>query len=612
MKPAPSKKKKISPPKKGYLHLNLLFIIIVTIAAFLPTLDNYFVNWDDIVYIMNNDMIKTFSLDKIYKMFSSFFMGNYHPLTILSFSFDYNLFELNAKAYHIHNLFLHVINTILVYIFCFKLFNRQYLVAFIVSFLFGIHPMHVESVAWVSERKDLLYTLYYLLAIVSYLFYIQMKDWRYFALTVFLFILSCLAKAQAVTLPMVLILIDYYLSRKPDRKTLLEKIPFFIIALVFGIVSIFAQKFDNAINQVGVKGFDSLFFGNYSIWVYFYKFFVPVNLNCLYQYPYTVTGNAPWYVYLSPVIILVLAAVIYKTWKHKSYITFGLLFFLVTILPVLQFLPVGDAIVAERYSYIPYIGLFMVAGIGFEELRQKISSNGMKKFVSYLWIVVFVIFFILTWNRTKVWAESISLWTDVMKKNPRSMSAYINRSFMYNQNKEYDKALQDCNDALKIDSNNYKVYINRAISYRMLGKYDLALRDLTITLKKNPESYGTYLDRGIIYIDNLDKYDLGIADVKEFLKYFPDHADGTYNLAVGFFKKAVFDSSWFYCQKAIVISPKSGAPHYLLAKLYELRSDFQNAYFEGSQAKSFGFPIDDNTMQFWQQKSNLNLPMAPR
>jgi protein O-mannosyl-transferase len=606
------KKKRNNQPRRNYLHWNLILILLATVVTYYPTLNNYFVNWDDIVYIMNNEMIKSFSMHNFGQMFSSFFMGNYHPLTILSFAFDYNLFQLNATAYHIHNLILHLINASLVYYFCFLLFNRNYTVAFIVSFLFAVHPMHVESVAWVSERKDLLYTLFFLLSLVSYLNYSKTLEYRYFFISLGLFVLACLAKAQAVTLPMVLILVDYYKNRKLNRRLVFEKIPFFLISLTIGIISIFAQKFDNAINQVGIPPVHSLFYGNYSIWVYLFKFFIPANLTCLYEYPKSAEGGLPWILYFAPLILAFLVAVIVKTWKSKSYITFGILFFMFTIFPVLQFLPVGDAVVAERYTYIPYIGLFLIIAIGYTELDKNHKYATLKKVVKYTGLVVIGIFCILAWNRTKIWVDSVSLWSDVMKKNPRCMSAYINRAFMYNQNKEFEKAKQDCDDALKIDSNNYKVYINRAISYKMLDRYDLAIRDFTIALQKSPSSYGTYLDRGIIYIDNLNQYDSGIADVKEFLKHAPNHADGTYNLAVGFFKKGVYDSSLYYCQKAIQIAPKSGSPHYLLAKLYESRNDFQNAFLEGSQAIALGFAVDDNTMRFWQQRSNLQLPSTPK
>ena len=605
-----SKKKQIKEPKQGLHYLYLVIIIVTAIIAYIPSLNNDFVNWDDIIYVMNNDMIKSITFENFSKIWSSVWMGNYHPVTLLSFAFDYHLFQMTSHGYHYHNLILHLVNTILVYFFCYHLFAKNTTIASIVALLFAIHPMHVESVAWISERKDLLYTLYYILALISYVFYCTRKKIGYFLLALLFFVISLLSKAQAVTLPLILLLIDYYLSRKFTVISILEKVPFFLLALACGIVAIFAQKADNSINAVGLTGFSSLFYGFYSIWVYLFKLVIPVHLNCLYEYPFTGSGNVPFYIYLSPVIVLLLVVTLFLTWKKQPYITFGILFFLFAIFPVLQFLPVGQAIVAERYSYIPYIGLFVIAGFGFEAIRKKMNANR-KRMITYAGFVVIFLFFIFTWSRAAVWKDSVSLWTDVMEKNPKSVTAYINRGYIYNQDpyKQYDKAIKDCNDGLKVDSNSFKLYINRGTSFRKLAMYDLALADFSKAIQKNPKSYDTYLDRGILYTDQFAKYDLGIADFREFLKYSPNNKDGNYNMGVAFYKKSVYDSSMVYTQKAIAISKDYAAAHFLCALLYAMKNDYSNAYYHGSQAQILGFSMDQDLLKNWRVKANI--PAAP-
>ncbi len=605
-----SKKKQIKEPKQGLHYLYLVIIVVTAIIAFIPSLNNDFVNWDDIIYDMNNDIIKSITFENFSKIWSSFWMGNYHPVTLFSFAFDYHLFQMNPHGYHYHNLVLHLVNTVLVYFFCYHLFTKNTTVASIVALLFAIHPMHVESVAWISERKDLLYTLYYLLALISYIYYCKRKKIGYFLLSLLFFVISLLSKAQAVTLPLVLFLIDYYLSGKFTVRTLLEKVPFFLLALAGGIVAIFAQKADNSINAVGLTGFSSLFYGFYSIWFYLFKFVIPVHLNCFYEYPFTGSGKVPFYVYLSPVIVILLVVIVFLTWKKQSYITFGILFFLFAIFPVLQFLPVGQAIVAERYSYIPYIGLFVIAGFGFEAVRKKMNANR-KRMVTSAGFVVIFLFFILTLSRAAVWKDSVSLWTDVMAKNPKSVTAYINRGYIYNQDpyKQYDKAIKDCNDGLKVDSNSFKLYINRATSFRKLAMYDLALADFSKAIQKNPKSYDTYLDRGILYTDRFAKYDLGIADFREFLKYSPNNKDGNYNMGVAFYKKGVYDSSMVYTQKAIAIDKDYGLAHYLCAILYSMKNDWVNAYYQGSQAQMLGVSMDQGLLKDWRVKANI--PASP-
>jgi len=607
---AVKKKSKNTAPRNS--HFSLVFIVIATVAAFYLSVRNDFVNWDDVIYIMNNDMIKTLSFEHLTKMFSSFWMGNYHPLTILSFTFDYSMFKLSAQGYHLHNLILHLVNAVLVYFVTWHLFKKNNLIAFIVSILFAVHPMHVESVAWISERKDLLYTMYFLLAMLAYIFYNQTRKNKYLYYTLVCFTLSLLAKAQAVTLPVVLLLIDYFVVRKPDIKMFLEKIPFFALSLIFGIIAIMAQKTDDSINPVGISVLNSFFYAQYSIWIYLFKLILPVNLTCLYNYPFTAEGNVPFYIYLSPVIVVLLFITIIKTWKKNPAICFGLLFFLVVIFPVLQFLPVGQAIVAERYSYIPYIGLFFIIAMLFVQFRDLMKSSGNKKTLNYSGVGVILLLCLLTWNRTKVWTDSISLWTDVMEKNPSCLSAYVNRSYMYIQYKQYDKAIKDCNDGLKIDSNHYKLYLNRGTAYRDMAIYDLALKDFSIAIKKNPRSYDTYLDRGILYTDRFNKFDSGIYDFKYYLTFRPEDINGNYNLAVAYFKKQNYDSSLYYCIKTLELSPDYTGAHYVSALVYAVKQDFAKAYEHGSRAQTLGFVVDQALLENWRSKANIIMPELKR
>ncbi len=602
-------KKKNKNPAPRHLHFSLIFVVIATIVAFYPSVGNDFVNWDDVAYLMNKDMIKTVSIDNLMKIFSSFFLGNYHPLTILSFSLDYSFFKMTAHGYHVHNLILHIINTVIVYFVTWHLFNKNNLTAFIASILFAIHPMHVESVAWVSERKDLLYTMYFLLAMLSYIFYDKTRKNKYLFFTLACFLLSLLSKAQAVTLPIVLLLIDYFLARKPDVRMFLEKIPFFALSLVFGILAILAQKAENSINPVGISVLNSLFYAQYSIWIYLLKLVLPVNLTCLYTYPFTAQGSVPFFIYLAPVIVIILLFLIVRTWKSQPAICFGLLFFLVVISPVLQFLPVGQAIVAERYSYIPYIGLFFILAILFSQLRERIKSAGNRKNLNYFGIGIILLLCILTWNRTKVWGDSVSLWTDAVEKDPKCMTAYINRSNIYMKHNKNDLAIQDCNDGLKIDSTSYDLYLIRGTTYMNMERYDLALKDYTRAIRIDPKGYAAYRDRGLLYGQMSDKLDVGISDFRSSLKLLPADIDGNYNLAVAYYKKRNYDSSMYYCKKTLELSPDYPGAHYVYAIISAAKQDFANAYLHGSRAQSLGYNLQQGLIDGWRKQANIVIPV---
>ena len=240
---------------------------------------------------------------------------------------------------------------------------------------------------------------------------------------------------------------------------------------------------------------------------------------------------------------------------------------------------------------------------------SELKTFGNKKILNYIGTGVLLLLCFLTWNRTKVWADSVSLWSDVMKKNPSCISAYVNRSYIYIQYKQFDKTIQDCNEGLKIDSNHFKLYINRGTAYRDMGIYDLALKDFTKAIEKNPRSYDTYLDRGILYTDQFNVLDKGVSDFRYYLKFRPEDKNGNYNLAVAYFKKQNFDSSLFFCNKTLQLSPDYPGAHYISALIFAVKQDYAKAYEQGSMALSLGFGVDQSLLESWHNKANIIVPV---
>ena len=234
-------KKKADSNNKSHQKVNIIYllvILLISFLAYLPVLHNGFVNWDDDQYIQENWIIHTFNIKEI---FTGYFMGNYHPLTMLVLAIEYKLFGIAPTGYHLINLLIHLLNIILVYKLIVLLSDKKY-VALIACLLFGIHPIHVESVAWVSELKDLLYAFFFLLSIIYYLKFIKSGDKIFYFYSLLLFLPALLSKAMAASLPLAMLLIDYFMGRKINLKNFLEKIPFFIIALIFGVLAIFARR----------------------------------------------------------------------------------------------------------------------------------------------------------------------------------------------------------------------------------------------------------------------------------------------------------------------------------------------------------------------------------
>jgi heme/copper-type cytochrome/quinol oxidase subunit 4 len=593
-------------PSRSYRIVFPLFAVALTAIAFIPTLNNDFVNWDDIIYVMNNNMIRSVTTDNLQQIFSSYYMGNYHPLVLLSFMLDYNLFEMDPVAYHVHNLLIHLINTLLVFCFVYRLLQQQAIPAFITALLFGIHPMHVESVAWISERKDLLYTAWFLLSAITYLFYIDTSKKSYLFLSILFFLLSLLSKAQAVTLPLVMVAIDWY-RRRPFRVSLLlEKAIPFLLALGFGILAIYAQKEDKALNPVKIQIIDSLFFGQYSLGMYLYKFLFPFNLCAFHTYPLTPEGRAPLWIYGSPLILIILVLIIMYSWKKYSWAAFGMIFFIVTIFPVLQFFPVGQAVVAERYSYVPYIGLSVIASMLFLLVKQRLGNKTARQWFMVAGCAVVLLFVILTMRQGAVWNDSISLWTKVLKQYPRNISAYVNRGFIYNQVGRHQEAIIDCETGIRIDSSNYKFYVNRAVAWRKLGDNRKAMADYTKAIELEPENWEARLDRGILYTDVFNEYDKGISDFRHFLRIQPKHANGMFNLGVAFLKKGEDDSAYTWCMKSLELDPSMGMAHYVCAVILARKGLFDQAYREGVQAMNNGFQFDKKELEEWRKRSSIS------
>jgi len=335
-------------------------VVIITAIAFIPSLSNGFVDWDDPHYVTGNDAIRDLSLRNLGKIFTSSFIGCYCPLAISSYAVEYHFAGLNPFVYHLDNYLMHLMATALVFCFIYLL-SRKTDIAFLSALLFGIHPLHVESVAWVAERKDLLCAIFYLLALITYLVYLKKKKAQYYYLVFLCMMLSLFSKPMAVTLPLIFMLLDYFNDRKIDKRSVLEKIPFFAVALIFGIGNLYFQAKFGATGLTEGLSFRVYFFLK-AIVFYLGKIFAPLNLSAMYPY-YHVTPERFSEVKYYIMILLFLFAVVFLSRKYSKKVIFGSAFFIITILPVLKIVPAGEVFVADRYMYLPSIGIFFILAV---------------------------------------------------------------------------------------------------------------------------------------------------------------------------------------------------------------------------------------------------------
>lgn len=579
-----------------------LVIVFGIMIIYSKSLGNQLTNLDDDFYITNNADITNLNIKYI---FSSYVQGNYHPLTMLSYCIEYKYAQLDPKIYHITNLVLHIFNSLLVFTFIWLL-SKQRWVAFITALLFAIHPMHVESVAWVSERKDVLYSFFYLGGLCSYLLYIktdikteQHRRVLLYGITLFLFVLALLSKGMAVSFSLILFAIDYFLERKITSKTILEKSPFLLLSCIFGYIAIQAQQLGNAIHVDSYVFTDRFLFSCYGLMMYLWKFFVPIHLSCYYNYPTKLDGVFPNIIYVAPIIIMGLIFLVYRSLKFGKDIVFGVLFFLIAIILVLQILPVGGAIISDRYTYLPYIGLSFVLARLINHLLETKSEKWLRLKIPF--IISLSVFCIicgyLAFQQSKVWRDSTTLWNNAIN-NERFNVAYFalgNRAVAYFNAGQYEKAVIDYNRYIKIKNDESSTYCNRGMAYYFLHKYEEAITDFDSAIRLDAQNSRAYHFRSLTYF-NLQKYNEAIADVNTLLTRNTDipedyYIKGSSYLNLGKYQEAIADLT-----KAINSNPNyfdaynnRGLAYYQLYKFNEALTDYTysikhnqsgyNAYF---------------------------------
>lgn len=584
-------------------YSNILFLAIIavlTVSIYYNSLNNQFLNdWDDGVYVTNNPEIKTLHGDSIgYTLknsFKTFSNGHYHPLTMLSYSAEYNLFGLNPKPYHAVNLILHILNAFLVFAFIWML-TKQNFVAFITALLFAIHPMHVESVSWISDRKDLLCSLFFIGAMCAYLMYLKKGGNKFYLITLLMFLLALFSKAMAVTLPIVLFAIDYFMDRKISKKTIIEKIPFLVLSLIFGYLSIQSQKASDALGDMdAISVTDKLLFSSYSIIMYIFKLVSFFDLSAFYNYPLSENGKYPMIFYTAPFLLAAFIYLIYKMNCNKKVIYFGIAFFLITVALVLQIIPAGNVIMADRYSYLPYIGLFFIIA---SAINYFITDETKAKWIKPVVLTGSIIFFGLcsyySFSRTKVWHDSLALWTDTIKKNPDAALPYSNRAALFLRNRQFENAVSDLNHAILIRPKYVSAHYNRGLALKEMGKFNEAVADFSFVLQnKSRDVVSVYMMRGEanMYAGNaLD----ALNDFTEALKYNPNIAQAYYQRglilhSVTQYKDAINDYN-----RALEIDPKFADVYYVRALSFYKIKDFNRSLQDVMIAQKLGINVEKN------------------
>jgi tetratricopeptide (TPR) repeat protein len=616
------KRQKNTKPAYSRWIKPLLIISASIFLAYFPVWDADFVYWDDDVNVYENQNVQSLSAESIKRIFSTPIIGNYNPLPILSFAIEHAIFGMDPSVMHITNLLLHVLSCLLVYFISLRL-KLSETAALIVALLFALHPMRVESVAWITERKDVLFAVFFWL---SFLFYLKSyKQKRYFYYALMIFPLALLSKIQAVSLPLALLCADYILKKKFKIQYIVQKWPFFLLSLITGIAGIYFLKSQGSLNPDQTQELFSWaerpVIGAYSFMIYLYKLVFPYPMSPLYPYPAGLSAVH----YLVAGGILPVAGFIYYLWS-KNYKTavFSFAFFIVNVIFVLQVVGAGQGFIADRFTYIGYFGFFFWAGSWFQNQKNKTQVLGLSAFILFL-------FAIWTFQQAKVWKNSDTMWSHVLQYYPNSPLAlgnrgnyyrdqgnaqkaeadyskaiqadatrhatYNSRAKLYFNQGKLQQALQDYNQAIKHNPDRGEYYGNRGATYARLNRFNQALEDLNKAIQLDPNHAASYLNRGAVN-DQLGNIKAAQSDLKTYLSYNPNQANIWYNYALTSLRLNDSNEALTGVNQAIQLNPNSGEYYKLRAKVYIQRNQISQARQDASTAAQMGTPLEPN----WQQR----------
>ncbi|MBF0336893.1 MAG: tetratricopeptide repeat protein [Nitrospirae bacterium] len=435
-------REKVEPPqdKQGGILTKddtksiVLVLLLLTLVVYYRVGFNDFINCDDPQYVTDNHMVNTgLSVDGMLWAFKTTFFVNWHPLTWLSHMLDVSVFRLNPGGHHLTNLIIHMINTVLVFYVLLRMTAERWRSAFVAA-MFAVHPLTVESVAWVSERKNVLCTMFWLLTMIAYHNYVRQDDTdtpshkgrgikiRIYMLVLLLFALALMAKPMAVTLPFVLILMDVWPLKRFTYPRIAEKIPLFVLSGISSMITYVVQREAHAVQPLSMLPLaNRVFTATVNYVQYLYMMINPTKLAIFYPYPYNMPLWKPCAAFALLLVITIYALV---SGPRRPYLIIGWLWYVGTMVPVIKLVQTGREAIADRYTYVPLIGIYIIMAWGSAELLQ--NSRFKKPVLTIIAAVLIVFYGSLTWAYTGHWKNSLTLFKHAIDAVENNYQAYNN------------------------------------------------------------------------------------------------------------------------------------------------------------------------------------------
>ncbi len=492
----------------------------VALIVFIPTLGNSFVNWDDPIFIAYPQIQ---SMD-LWWMLKSTHSANWVPLSLISHAIDLQLWGADPWGHHLTSMVFHAADTALVFILSMMLFSalpsvgsgrNAVIGAAFAALLFALHPIHVESVSWVAERRDVLCAFFMLLSVLFYLRYAELGGRAMYVLALAMFGAGLMSKPMAVTLPAVLLILDYYplkrLTPGAFFRVLLEKAPFVILSVLASSVAVLTQWRSDAISSLSDYAlFFRVLMSVRALGFYLYKTSVPLSFMPYYDRPPVDFLYPQFFMAAFAMAAITVLAVLY--WRRTGSAAFvaALAFFVVTLLPVIGIIQIGSQAAADRYMYIPSIGIFvLMGGIIASMLQRKgpIARYGLPALMA----IALVFLSVQTIRQQRVWKDSFTLWTHQIELDTHGrfsrFVAHSQRGVMYLKDREYGKAIADYSAAIELNPRFGKAYLQRGRAYMAVARYREALLDFKAAAALMPESADITADMDAAYEKSKEKGD---------------------------------------------------------------------------------------------------------
>jgi protein O-mannosyl-transferase len=571
-------------------------LVLATLAIYLPAVQMTFISFDDPDYVWRNPrVVGGLSWDGVWWSLSHSFASNWHPLTWMSHMLDYQLYKLNAGGHHATNILFHSANTLLLFVVLREMTGTLWRSA-LVAGLFAVHPLHVESVAWVAERKDVMSGLFGLLCLFAYVKYAspkfeirnsklevnpknEIRSRRiYYVAAIFFFALGLMSKAMLVTLPCVMLLLDYWpLGRikskveslksevgdeRPERgggtgysfRLLIEKIPFFALAGISSVVTYLAQSSSGATRSLeAVSLGDRLENAVVSYARYLWKTIWPMDLSIVYPYQ-------KWEVLQvvgAGLILIAISLLVFREWRERKYLVVGWVWFLGMLVPVIGLVQVGSQAMADRYMYLPSIGLFIVAAWGAAEIGVGWAKQGLVVGAAATTIVICVV---VTERQMGYWQNSESLFRHALAITKNNYIAFNNLGFHYGQLGELNQAKECYRAALEINPRSQYAWGDLAVVLGMQKKTKEAIESYEKALEVAP-NFGTARVNLATLLVFQGRTNEAVAHLEQAIRINPNTAEAHQSLAVILREKGEYDRAREHFRAALQLKPYNPSVH---------------------------------------------------